>query len=78
MLKFVAKTENQRLILSEDSKKNCGKVDKKLCWNKIAIRDFTKIINLSRAVLFPKENNEKSNESVIAGQERTLIGQADE
>ena len=57
---------------------NCGKVDKKLCWKKIAIRNFTEIIKSSRAVLFPTENIANSYESFIAVQERTLIGQVDE
>ena len=50
----------------------------KLCWSKIAIRSFTEIIKSSRAVLFPTENITNSYESVITGQETTLIGQIHE
>ena len=45
--------------------------------SKNVVRSVTSIINSSRADLFPTENIESSSERVIAGQKRTLIGQAD-
>ena len=50
----------------------------KIVLEKTAIRNFTEITNSSRVVLFLTENITKHYESVITGQERTLIGQVDE
>ena len=68
MLKFIATTENQKLIQSEDLNQNCRKVGK----------NCAETINSSRVAFFLTESIANSYESAITGQERTLVGQADE
>ena len=75
MLKLLATTENQKLIILEENNQNCVR---KSVYSKIAVRNFTAINNSSRAVLFLIESNAKSYESFIVGRERILIGRADE
>ena len=60
MLTFLATTENQKLIIPEDSRCNCVKVDRNH-WSKTAIRIFSRIFSMSRADLFSAEFRKKCN-----------------